>query len=236
MRQTFSTAWILLVLNCGLHADVRYTTHTEIRLATEPNKARVAKLAALVPVPEPPADTVTYVGADSVRIEQSSGAARLVVLLRSDGQIVLDPEAQTYVRSELGNLLKDAAAAPKTAFRRTGQFSTVLGMKAERIELTTTVPLPIGPIAGFPTVVTTTGELWLADAYRELARGVQKAMSHVTALPAGLEGIVLRQVMRSAEFGYEVESRVTEIVEGPIASDMFTVPAGYRDVTSRPAR
>ena len=42
--------------------------------------------------------------------------------------------------------------------------------------------------------------------------------------------MVLRQVLRNAQMGYEMEMQVTELVEGPLDPALFEVPAGYRRV------
>jgi hypothetical protein len=224
---------LVLVYASPARADIRYTTHVEVRQQAPTGTGTRVDFSSVFQTLTPPGDTVTYVGTEAIRIERQV-PTRSVVLLRADGQVVIDPGARTYSRvPELGGLIKEATALPPPAFRRTGEFATILNLRAERIELKISVPLPISPPPGFPTVMVMTGDVWLADGYTSYAEGVRKATGLVASLPAGLEGLVLRQILRSAEFGFEVESRVTELVEGPIAPELFTVPAGYRDITGK---
>lgn len=227
---------LLLFASIG-HADVRYATHVEVRRTAGANRGKIPDLGTIMQALAPPGDTVTYVGADSIRIEQSRGATKSVVLLRPDGQFILDPDARTSVRvAELVEVLESAGSLPPPAFKRTGEFATILGIRAERLEFTMSVPLPITPPPGFPTVMTMKGEVWLGNLPGTSGAGLRKATGLTTTLPAGLEGMVLRQIMRSDEFGYEVETTVKELVEGPVPVEMFSVPSNYRDITSAPLR
>jgi hypothetical protein len=212
------------------HADLRYTTHVEVRAQAQTTKD--PRVAAMMRIMMPPGDTVTFLGGDAIRIEQATDGKKVVILLRADGQTLLDPDARTYTRiPRLGDVLKQAASQPTPTFRRTGDFATIHGLRAERVEVTMPVTLPVVPPAGLPTVVTMTGEIWLSAAFRTLGAGVQKAVGFTAPLPSGLEGMVLRQILRSVEFGYEVESNVTELSDSPIAPAMFTIPKDYREVS-----
>jgi hypothetical protein len=75
------------------------------------------------------------------------------------------------------------------------------------------------------------GEIWLSDTFKTPGPGVRKAVGLPARLPSALDGMILRQILRSAEFGYEVESTVTELNAGPIAPAMFEIPSGYREVS-----
>ena len=233
MKPAISILCLVLVDASPARADIRYTTHVEVRQQAQTKGGTGVSFSAVLQALTPPGDTVTYVGTDAIRIERL-GPTGSVVLLRADGQVVIDAGARTYSRvPELGDLIKEATALPPPTFRRTGEFATILNLRAERIELKISVPLPIAPPRGFPTVMVMTGDVWLADGYTSYGEGVRKATGLVASLPAGLDGLVLRQTLRSAEFGYEIESRVTELVEGPIAPELFAVPAGYRDITGK---
>jgi hypothetical protein len=106
----------------------------------------------------------------------------------------------------------------------------MLGLRSERVEVTMSLPLPITPPPGLPTVVSMTGELWIADAYRAYARNISRATGSSSAIPSGIEGIVLRQVVRNTQLGIEIEHLVTELIEAPVAAEMFEVPDGFRSV------
>ena len=148
------------------------------------------------------------------------------------GRFILYPDSHTYWRMPaLGDLVADSLTAPAPAFARTGEFVTMFGVRAERILVTLPVVLPVTPPAGVPARMTFEGELWVADAYRAEARGVQKALDSIASLTSGVEGMVLRQRLRHAESGYELESTVVELSDAAIIPDMFRVPPGYRQVT-----
>ena len=205
------------------NADLRYTMHVRVTSA---------QLKEALPAGE----TVMLIQGDAVRVEQVGGAARSVLLMRPDGQFVLDLEARTYWRIPRENALILPATATPSVFRRTGEFATMLGLRAERVDVTMSLPLPVTPPPGLPTVVSMTGELWIADAYRDYAGNISRAISFSSAIPSGIEGIVLRQVVRNAQLGIEIEHRVTELIEAPVAAEMFEVPDGFRDVTGSAGR
>lgn len=232
MKHVCPTLCLLLVYGSGVYADVRYTTHVDVRRVEGSSPGKDSDIAAVMQMLMPPGDTVTFVGTDAIRIEQSREGKTVIILLRSDGQTILDPDARTYSRApELGAVLKEATIQPPPTFRRTGDFALIHGIRAERLEVTMPVMLPVIPPPGFPTVLTMTGEVWLSDALKTYGPGLQKALGLTARPPAGLEGMVLRQILRSAEFGYEVESTVTELTEGPIAPAMFRIPDGYREIS-----
>jgi hypothetical protein len=47
---------------------------------------------------------------------------------------------------------------------------------------------------------------------------------------AAQDGLVVRTITRSRQFGYEIESTVTRIEEAPVPPDIFEIPPGYREV------
>ena len=205
-------------------ADVRLTTQVVVR----PISTVARPSADAAPLPQglaTPGETKTYIAGGSVRIEQLAGTVRSVVLIRPDGQFVLFPDSQRYLRAAaLGN----ASGSLAPTFIRTGEFSTLLGHRCERVLVQMSLALPVTPPAGFPTRVTFDGELWLADAYRSEGEALRKTLALVSSLPAGLEGMVMRQVFRNNQLGYEIESTVLDITDGPIAAEMFEIPAGFR--------
>ena len=231
MTHTLLVASLLLFVSPA-YADLRVTTHVDVRRVEGTSPGKDPDIAALMQMLMPSGDAVTFVGTDAIRIEQSREGKTVIILLRSDGQMILDPDARTYTRvPQLGNVLKEAAAQPSPTFRRTGDFALIHSVRAERVEVTMPVTLPVVPPPGFPTVLTMTGEVWLSDAFKTYGPGLQKALRLTGRLTTGLEGMALRQTLRSAEFGYEVESTVTELSDEPIAPAMFSIPEGYREIS-----
>jgi hypothetical protein len=224
---------VLLLAFCAppASADLRYTTRVEVRRAsTDVASPDAAVMNTLLQTLMPPGETRTFIGGGAIRIEQMAASPRSIVLMRPDGQVILYPESGTYFRIPASaGLFTNSRLTADTAFHRTGEFVTMLGVQAERILVTLKIVLPALPPAGFPTRVTFEGEVWVADVHREEALGIQQALGF-SVVPDGVEGMVLRQVLRSAEFGYEVESTVVELVDGPIPPDMFVVPPGFREL------
>lgn len=227
---------IVFLITCSpaAYADLRYTTRIEVRRtstnATSPDAGAMdAVLQALMP----PGETRTFVGGEAIRIEQTTGPTRSVVLLGPSGRFIAYPDLRAYLRMPMaGDLLANSGSGEQPTFRRTGEFVTMLGVQTERILVTLPIVLPMTPPAGMPTRMRFEGEIWVADVYRTEARGVQKALG-AAVLPGsveGVEGMVLRQTLRNAEFGYEVQSTVVELVEAPIPAEMFMVPASYREL------
>ena len=229
MRVTLATTLVFALSTSAAQADLRYTTRMEVRRTPTAVPDTAPELSAVLGALMPSGETRIFMRAQSMRIEQGNGAARTVVLTRPDGQFVLYPASQTYLR--MPALRNDAARAqpPAPLFRRTGEFATILGLRAERVLVTMTIAFPGAPPPGVPSSMTLEGELWLTDAYSAEARGLQTLMGAV-APKGGPEGMVLRQVLRNAQMGYEMEMQVTELVEGPLDPALFEIPAGYRRV------
>ena len=225
MKPILATSLIVALCTSVAHADLQYTTRVDVR-KTPSAEPLPGQLAAALQALMPPGETRTFVRADTMRIEQAAGSAPTVALMRPDGQFVLFPDSQTYARIPLP--ASASGRAPTLSVRRTAEFATLLGLRAERILVTMTLVLPITPPAGFPTTMTLEGELWLADAHHAEGGGLRKLMGQAASVPNGFEGMVLRQVLRNAQLGYEVETRVTELIEGPIDAALFDIPDGYR--------
>ena len=217
MKHIFFSVCVLSLSTATAEADLRYTTRLEVRMPAE------FKLAT------PPIETLMLVKDGTIRIEHTQGTARSVLLIRPDGQFVLNLDQGTYRRiPDVQAVLSPRAAVASPAFRSTGEFTTILGLRAQRVEVTMSVPLPMTPPPGVPTVLPVTGDLWVADAYRTYTRSISDALGLSIAPTPPLDGIVLRQVVRNAQFRIEIEQVVTELTEGPLLAEMFELPQGFR--------
>jgi hypothetical protein len=218
MKHIILSLGLLALASAAAEADLRYKMRLEVRTPA-------AELKAVLPSGE----TVMLIKADTIRIEHAQGAARSVLLIRPDGRFVLNLEARTSWRiPETTALLTPPATAASSTFRRTGELKTILGLQAERVEVTMAVPVPTTLLRGFPAVLPMTGELWLSDAYRPYATSISRAFGLPGAPTPALEGIVLHQVVRNAQFGIEIEHVVTELIEAPLAAEIFELPEGFR--------
>jgi len=233
MKRILLAASLVATATPVAHADLRYTTRVEVRATPLPTASdpAFAAVGAMLRTMMPPGDSRTLVKGSAVRIEQGDGASATVVLMRPDGTVILDSNTQTYWRApSLSAFATGAASAPQATFRRTGEFATIMGLRAERILFTMPMHLPVTPPPGVATVMTMDGEMWLASAFTAYAKAVAQATG---VTPAGRrdlpDGMVLRQVMRNAQFGYEVEYVVTDLAEAPLASALFEIPDAYRE-------
>jgi hypothetical protein len=211
-----------------VQADLRLKTRVDVR-RTPTATGTAADLGAVFQTAMPSGETLMLVSGAAVRVEQSKERSRLILLFRPNEQIILDPQARTYTRvPQLRDALSAAAQLPPPTLLRTGEYQMVLGLRAERVEMAVIVPLPLA-VPGFPTVVRMTGDLWVTDAHRAYGRTLQKIMPLPTSVPrVEIEGMVLRQTLRNAEVGIEISYEVTELIEGPIAPQLFDLPPGYR--------
>jgi hypothetical protein len=223
MRALISTI-CFCALAVPAHADLRYRIRIAVRTAVPGVNSAM-----------PPVEMMMLISGDAIRVEQVGSGTKLVLLFRPDGQFVLDTEAETY--SQIPELPTRApGSADPSTFRRTGDFATILGMQAERVEVSMSLPLPMTPPPGVPTVVPVAGELWVADAYRHYAANIIRAAGGLGVQVPEIEGIVLRQVVRNAQLGIEIEQRVTEILETPASPGMFEIPEGFRRLTDPAGR
>ena len=231
MKRLLTMTALCLFSTGTAHADLRYTTRLEVR-TTDPASGSNPSLAGagrMLRSMVPSGDAHTFVNADAARVE-TEGPGAVVTLVTPDGAVTLDSMTRTYWRVPSSSLLGSPAAAAKSTYRRTGEFATMLGVRAERFVFTMSVPLPITPPPGYPSVMAMEGELWLADTYAGYARTAGRT-TLLPGLPSDLpDGMVLRHILRNPQFGYEVEYSVTNLLEEPIPAALFQIPPDYREV------
>lgn len=241
MRRTLAIVMLTGALGCSRAADeVRYTLRMELKPSAapaEPADPRLASIGALVTemmVPGGSVEMTVTMGAHGTRVEANKPLAGLpegaAMLQRPDGSVVvLNAAEKTYWTAP------PAEAADITAeVKRTGEFSTVAGERAERVTFRFSVPAaPEAASAGLPPL-TIEGDAWVADRFKSFTAVTAKA----GASPSGLAirqlaelGLSVKQVMRSAMFGgQQIESIVTAIDERPATPALFEIPAGFREV------
>ena len=226
-------------------AELRYTTHVEARKlqSAAPVDPLLGVLGGMLMNVMASGDTTTIIGMNGVRVETTKTVgpvpAGSAILLRVGSALVLNSQDQTYwplpdVPS--GTL---ALIDPQMLSKRTGEFAMVAGLRAERVTYTVTLNLPLPPNLQLPLPKTLTmdGEMWVTDEYKQYASALASVATMVvpgvtTSLFGGgsPEGLVLRQITRSALLGFEIEYNVTDVIEGPVAADLLQVPAGYREI------
>ncbi len=227
-------------------AQLRYSTHVEMRKldVPPPTDPILGMLGALVAGRMPNGDASIVVGHDGARIEFRNAVGPVpaggMMLLRGGKVAVIDPAKRTYWTSPTSALASVLAGrTPTVSSTRTGEYSVVSGLRAERVTFTWAMdlPLPAGlqlP-AGFPTTLTMDGEMWVADQFKAYAAGLNAVTgAMLPGMGTGAlaqDGLVVRQIIRSALLaGHELEFTVSDIVEGPLEGNPLAIPEGFTEV------
>ena len=241
-------ALIGTVVAAPLSAELRLETRRETRRleAAAPEDPVLTMIGHLAVGQLPTGTIVTIVGDRGVRVEfgdssQPGVPTGGVMLQRGSSLVVLNPNDQTYWT--LPSRLAGVAALLNGAIRAqssqpTGEFALVAGARAERrtFSITMDVPLPAGIHVppGFPTTLTFDGETWVTDRFASYAPAIAGPLNAVMAGglagAAPIDGLVVRTITRSLQFGYEIDSLVTRMEETTVAPELFEIPPGYREV------
>ncbi len=193
-------------------------------------------------------ETTTTIGDGVIRTETNKALgpmpAGMITIMHADGTMIgINPADQTYFKTTMPDLAALAPGLkPVITVNRTGEFSSLLGQRVERVLMDLRMPLPIPPEAmaqmpaGFPTEVVMTMENWTAEAYKaygtQMIRG-NPAMSALGLAEIADIGFAMRQVVRSDLLGgYEMETTVTSVSEVTPPAGFFSVPEGYREVAA----
>ena len=179
--------------------------------------------------------------------------AGAVVITRTDGTSVgYDAAAKTWWKmldpsSQPGMAEMLAQMKPEVSTKRTGEFATVAGLKAERVMMTMRMAIPMPPgaenlpaevLAMIPKEITGDSDTWVAPVHAKYVKSMAKAFSVGPMAGMGLEkmlgdlqGFTVRQVTRlSVLAGYELETLVMKIVEEDVADTVFDVPTGFKEI------
>lgn len=175
------------------------------------------------------------------------------VIVRADGTSVgFDAKARTWWKmvdpmSDPGIAAAMAQMKPEVTTKRTGEFATIAGLKAERVAMTLTMPIPLPPgadqippqmLAMIPKEIRAEGDTWVANAHEKYTKTMTKVLAQgpmagigIDKLLNDLKGITLRQVMRlSLLAGWELETLVSKVVDEDVPDSVFEVPAGFKEI------
>jgi hypothetical protein len=173
--------------------------------------------------------------------------------MRADGSSVgFDAKAQTWWK--MVNPMEDPATKamlaqlkPVVSTKRTGEFATVAGLKAERVSMTMQIAVPMPPgaeqlpaemLAMIPKEIRVDGDNWVSSAHAHYVKSMTKVLAQGPMAGVGLDkllndlqGLSVRQVMRMSMLaGWELETLVTKIVEEDVPDSVFDVPTGYKEI------
>ncbi len=246
MGKVLFVAWLSFVIAAlPAAAELRYTTHVEMRKAqtTQPVDPMLGMIGAMLASRFPTGDLKIVVGPAGQRVEFVNGLGPIpaggILLLRTGSTVILNPASRTYWSAPNPRTTLPGGATPTVSSKRTGEFSTLAGLRAERVtfDLSMNLPLPAGVQlpAGFPTAFTLDGEMWVADQFKAYASSLN-AITNALFPGVGTgglaqDGLILQQVTRSPMFGgNELVFSVTNVIEGPDTADLFQIPPDYKEV------
>lgn len=179
--------------------------------------------------------------------------AGAVIITRADGTAIgYDATAKTWWKmldpsSMPGMAEMMAQMKPEVSTKRTGEFATVVGLKAERVTMNMRMAIPMPPgaenlppevLAMIPKEIKADGDLWIAPVHAKYVKSMAKAISLGPMAGMGLDkmmgdfqGLTVRQVMRmSVLAGHELETLVLKIVEEDVPDTVFDVPTGFKEI------
>jgi len=242
------TAAAIVVITVGAvataHAELKIVSRTSIKPATttalpadqDPMLAMFGEMTLQQMAPDGPVELTAIIGEKAARIEYTQATLGLeagtVMLIQPNTDFaVLNPKKKIYWKTtadDVANMWKQLESQPKFTHKRTGEFSTVAGLRAERVTFEWSIEF-----SGASSPMKLTGELWVAaDRYQQYAPLAVR--TNTSLAPFGMtsmlqDGIVLRSILRSPTFGgKEIETVVASIGEIAAPASTFVIPAGYK--------
>jgi uncharacterized protein DUF4412 len=254
VKNLFAALVIVAIVSAPLRAELKYTTHLEIKKTAPPAQPMNPMIGIMGDavmkqmVPDGTADLVYLVGDKGARVEYLQAAmgmpAGTINLITLDGTItILNPKEKTYWKTTTADTLEKMKASgvpvPEIAVKRTGQFETVAGAKCELLTFDWKMPLPIPEGAraslppDFPSTITMTGDSCVTtDSYKQYADVINKGANAImTAMgfdKIAQGGIPLRQTFSMV--GFEMRMAVTQLGEEAAPEHAFEIPADYKEI------
>jgi hypothetical protein len=159
------------------------------------------------------------------------------MIIGPDGTVVvINPAAKTFWKVARSDAASALGRTPTVSVKPTGEFASIVGVRAERaaVEIRVALPVPAG-MPGMPTELVMTGDAWMAEQYKKYSV-LSSGLFSVGSLgmdKMAASGLTMRSIMRSDLFGsQEIESIVTSIGEVSVPAGTFEVPAGYTEVAA----
>jgi hypothetical protein len=254
VKKLFVVAAVLLTVVVPLRADVRYTLHMEVRQASSGGGDQLSMMmGAMLTQMFPPGgvDQLVVSGPLGVRTEQKQAfagmPAGLITIVKADGQtFMLDPAAKTYSKQPIVPAEASAAMAgmkPDIKVTKTGKFETIEGMKAERVDMAMSMPMPGMDAAtlaqmppGFPTKIDLKMEMWVTDAIKQPAGAA--SMTESLMKQFGLTDVkdlndgrtMIKGVM--SMMGIEMVFTTKGFSNEAAPASLFEIPKDYKEVAA----
>jgi hypothetical protein len=236
-RRTLAAVVTLIMAGLApLHAELKYTLRMDVKKSTaakpgkpDPALAGLGTMVVEMLLPGGSVELGVITGERGTRIEPNKAFSGLpagsVVLVRPDGSIVgFDPAARTFWKSPAPD-----AGGIQARTRRTGEFSTLLGERVERV--TFQIDVPLGGSGKAPPIALE-GEAWVAERFKKYSAAKFSGMTGALALFQLADlGLSMRQLVRGQILGdREIEAIVSKVAEEAVAASLFDVPAGFKEV------
>ena len=218
--------------------------------------AMMGQMVRQMMLPDGVVDMAVATDGQSVRTElhgrwmtMPQNAVLLSLADRANTNYVLDPAARTYYAIKIDAVklpeLPNGMVLPKpeVSVKPSGTFETIAGYRAEKVDVSWRMALPIPEGVdlppGMPTDVSLAIEMWCAP---DVKMPAVNGMLTTGAIGQMLPGIGFDQIAKACSFpmrsrvrlsmmpGYEMVTTVTQASQQPPAPDAFTIPAGYKEV------
>lgn len=264
MRRYLTLAVVLALCSAPLSAELKVTnkmTARQVAGAAPANDMMAAMVGPMIQQVFGGAEgiemTVTMNEDGRMRVDYASSfsgmPAGAAVITKADGSSVgFDAKAKTWWKVPDAGSNPQAAAMlaqlkPEFTTKRTGEFATVAGLKAERVTLAMrmAIPRPEGTenlppemLAMIPTELSVDSDMWLANVHVKYSKAMAKVLAQGPMAGMGLEkmmgdltGLNVRNVSRMSMLpGYEIETVALKIVEEDVPDSVFDVPAGFKEI------
>jgi hypothetical protein len=259
MKRLILACVALALVAAPVHADLRYTMHVEVRdiapQASRPptfaddilQKLQQGILQAIAPGGSGEASFAATDEALRVQYGQATPTVPRggVLLKKADGSsVVLDPAERTYRKLPRfrSGVTSRSSLRPEAVSRRTGEFVTVSGLRAERVAFSIRLNLPAEMLrelpAGLPDAFTLEGDVWVTDQLSvpaPLAAMTSPALRALGLDDIVQDGFVVRQIIRGTLLGpHQVETTVTHIDSSAIQPELLQIPPDYREARGAP--
>lgn len=265
MRRWLVVGAVVLGVTAPLSAELKVTTKMSVREV--PGGAAGGDMMAQMMAPmmkqmfggDAGVEMVTTTHEDGrTRIEYKSAFAGLpagaIILMRTDGTSVgYDAKAGTWWKMPgLGDMPAEVAdlmaqMKPTVTMKKSGEFETVAGLRAERVATTMVMPIPLPPeaasappelLAMIPREIRMDGDTWISERYGQYSKATAKALTGgpmaqmgFDKLLDGLNGLMVKQIMRLSLLpGHEMETLVISVVEEDTPDSVFDLPPGLKEV------
>lgn len=266
MRRLWMSALVLVALvSAPLSAELKVTSKMVVRAV--PGAAPATDMMSQMMGPMMLQMFGGTEGVEMVQISNEDGRTRIeyrsafaglpagaVVISRTDGTAVgYDAKTSTWWKMpSLADMPPEQAAImaqmkPEITTKKSGQFETIAGFRAERVALSMRMPIPLPPeaaqlpqefLAMIPREFIFEGDTWVAPQFGKYIKALAKsatagplAQFGFDKLLTDLNGLAVKQVMRmNLLAGYEMETLVSAATEEAVPASTFDVPAGYKEV------